>query len=132
MQITGSCHCGAVRFTATIDPDEVKACHCTDCQILSGAPLRGVVTVPIDRFALTGEVKSYVKVADSGNRRAQVFCPACGTPLYGAAETNPTGVAIRLGCIDQRAELMPKLQIWSGSAVPWLSGLAAIPQRQGQ
>ena len=44
---------------------------------------------PIEAFAVHGETKSYVKVADSGNRRAQVFCPECGTPLYATAPENP-------------------------------------------
>jgi|tagenome__1003787_1003787.scaffolds.fasta_scaffold20790291_3 hypothetical protein len=32
MKIDGSCHCGAVRCTAQINPDKVTLCHCTDCQ----------------------------------------------------------------------------------------------------
>ena len=125
MQVTGGCHCGAVRFTADIDPSGVLLCHCTDCQVLSGSAFRMVARAPVDTFAIRGEVKRYVKVAQSGNRRAQVFCPECGTPLYAAAADNPTSVGIRLGCVDQRAELKPTFQIWCHSALPWL---AQIPQ----
>jgi hypothetical protein len=129
MKITGGCHCGAVTFSADIDPVKVVACHCTDCQVLSGSPFRVVVPVPIESFALRGEVKSYVKVADSGNRRAQVFCPGCATPLYGAAPENPTFVTIRLGCVDQRAELKPVRQVWTHSAMPWLEQLGDVPSK---
>ncbi len=127
MQINGSCHCGAVSFTAFIDPSRVKVCHCADCQVLSGAPLRAAVAAPIETFALRGTVKSYVKVAESGNRRAQVFCPECGTPLYGAEPENPTMVVIRLGCVEQRAQLKPSAQVWHHSALPWLAELPSIP-----
>jgi hypothetical protein len=58
-------------------------CHCSDCQVLSGAPYRAVVAAPVDTLSVTGTTKSYVKVAQSGNRRAQVFCPECGTPPVG-------------------------------------------------
>ncbi|MCG3188544.1 MAG: hypothetical protein LKCHEGNO_00583 [Burkholderiaceae bacterium] len=127
MKIDGACHCGLVSFTAEIDPSRVMICHCTDCQVLSGSPMRAVVAAPIDRFAVRGQPKSYVKVAQSGNRRAQVFCPECGTPLYATAPENPTSVVIRLGCVRQRAQLKPAVQIWQHSAVPWLAGLQGIP-----
>lgn len=48
-----------------------------------------------------GPDKSYVKVAQSGNRRGHVFCPECATPLYATAPENATFVSIRLGCVRQ-------------------------------
>ena len=127
MHIDGRCHCGRIHFTAEVDPARVLLCHCTDCQTLSGSPFRQVVTAPIDSFVLSGTPKCYVKVADSGARRAQMFCPDCGTPLYAAAPENPSWVSIRVGCIRQRAALRPATQIWTRSALPWLCDLNAIP-----
>lgn len=132
MHINGSCHCGAITFTAEIDPGRVMVCHCTDCQILSGSPFRTVVAAPMAKFSLRGTPKSYVKVAQSGNRRAQMFCPDCGTPLYATAPDNPTSVVIRLGCVEQRAQLGPAVQIWQHSALPWLADLADVPGTPGQ
>jgi hypothetical protein len=126
MNIDGACHCGAISFTAEIDPSRVMICHCTDCQILSGAPFRAVVSAPIETLVVRGEPKRYVKVAESGNRRAQVFCPDCATPLFATAPENATSVVIRLGCVTQRAELVPSAQIWQRSALPWLAQLARI------
>jgi hypothetical protein len=127
MHIDGSCHCGAIRFTAEVDPARVMLCHCADCQTLSGGAFRHVVPAAIESFSITGTPKSYVKVADSGNRRAQMFCPECGTALYAAAPENPSWVSIRLGCVRQRAALRPMAQIWTRSAMPWLCELSAIP-----
>lgn len=127
MQIDGACHCGAVSFTAEIDPSRVMVCHCTDCQVLSGAPFRAVVAAPIETLKVSGPTKRYVKVAQSGNRRAQVFCPECGTPLWATAPENPTSVIIRLGCVRQRAQLKPAVQIWQHSALPWVYDLASVP-----
>ena len=126
MQINGRCHCGAVSFTAEIDPSRVMLCHCTDCQVMSGSAFRTIVMAPIDAFAVRGKTKSYVKVAASGNRRGQFFCPECGTPLYGADPENPTSISIRLGCVKERAQLKPATQIWHHSAMPWLAGLAEV------
>lgn len=127
MHIDGACHCGAVSFTAQIDPGRVMVCHCTDCQVLSGAPFRAVVAAAIETLTVSGQTKSYIKVAQSGNRRAQVFCPECGTPLWATAPENPTSIIIRLGCVRQRAQLKPAVQIWQHSALPWLAELASIP-----
>jgi hypothetical protein len=127
MHIDGRCHCGAISFTAEIDPSRVMVCHCTDCQVLSGSPFRAIVPASVDTFVLRGQPKSYIKTAQSGNRRAQVFCPDCGTPLYSTAPENATSVVIRLGCVSQRAALKPTVQIWQHSALPWLSELSTIP-----
>lgn len=127
MKIDGSCHCGAVTFTAKIDPGRVMVCHCADCQVLSGAPFRAVVAAAVETFDVRGETRSYVKVAESGNPRAQVFCPVCATPLFATAPENATQVIIRLGCVKQRAALEPAVQIWQRASLPWLAGLHGVP-----
>jgi hypothetical protein len=132
MQIDGQCHCGQVSFRALIDPDRVMVCHCADCQVLSGSPFRAVVAAPIESFSVQGQTKSYVKTADSGNKRAQVFCPTCGTPLFATAPENATSVVIRLGCVKQRARLVPSAQIWQHSAMPWLDRLQSVPGSKEQ
>jgi len=98
MQIDGACHCGLISFTAEVDPSRVTVCHCSDCQVLSGSPFRVLVAARTETFVLRRSPRSYVKVAQSGRRRAQVFCPECATPLYGTAPENPTSVNIRVGC----------------------------------
>ena len=127
MHIDGACHCGLITFTAEIDPARVIACHCSDCQVLSGSPFRVSVVAPVETLVLHGEPKSYIKVAESGNRRAQLFCPECATPLFAMAPENATTVIIRLGCVKQRAQLMPAVQLWQRSSMPWLSELHNIP-----
>ena len=132
MQVHGACHCGNVTFTAEVDPSKVLICNCADCQTLSGAPFRAIALAPIESFKVVGETKAYVKTAESGNKRAQVFCPECGTPLYASAVESPTNVTLRLGCVAERALLKPVLQLWQRSAAPWLSELSSIPGVQAQ
>lgn len=129
MNITGQCHCGSIRFTATADPAQVFACHCADCQVISGAPFRAVVPVPVGQVQLHGTPKQYVKVAASGNRRAQCFCGDCGTQLFATEADEPRTLNIRLGCVNERAELPPVVQVWHDSAMPWLKALDATPAR---
>jgi hypothetical protein len=68
----------------------------------------------------SGQPKIYVKTAESGNKRANAFCPNCGCPVYAAAPgANPPSYGLRVGALDQRADLpAPARQIWCRSALP--------------
>jgi hypothetical protein len=127
MKVDGRCHCGAIVYEAEIDPETVGLCHCTDCQTLSGTPYRWSAPAPAETFVLRkGEPKIYVKTSDAGTRRAQAFCPECGTPIYAAAEKERRTYSLRLGAVAQRAQLPPKRQIWCRSALPFASDLRAV------
>ncbi len=129
MKIDGGCHCGNISYAAEIDPDKVGICHCTDCQTLSGTAFRVSVPAARDAFTLlTGQPKIYVKTAESGAKRAQAFCPECGTPIYAAAANDPQIFNIRVGTVRQRAELRPKTQGWCRSARDWVMDLRPVKQ----
>ncbi len=130
MNITGQCHCGAISFTALIDPNKIVACHCADCQTFSGAPFRAVAFATPDNVKITGTPKHYVKTAASGNRRAQGFCGECSTQLYATEPDTPKVYGFRLGCVNERAQLAPTVQIWGNSAMPWLKTLQTMPQHE--
>jgi hypothetical protein len=134
MQIEGRCHCGAIAYEADIDPGQVFLCHCEDCQSFSGAPFRVRVLAPPDRFRLTrGTPRAYVKVAESGARRAMHFCPDCGTQIHGTdLENEALPVSISGGTVRQKAELVPVAQAWCRSRLPWLSQLDELPRLERQ
>lgn len=121
MKVTGHCHCGALSFEADADPGNVRICHCTDCQKLGGTAFTTNVPVATGSFKLLrGTPAIYIKTADSGNKRAHGFCSTCATRIYsGSVGIEPPQYSLRVGTLDQRAELPPKVQIWSCSALPW-------------
>ncbi|MFP6731693.1 MAG: GFA family protein [Alphaproteobacteria bacterium] len=132
MKIDGGCHCSAITYRAEIDPENVLICHCSDCQTLSGSAYRTVAFAKDGSFELlSGTLKTYIKIADSGNQRAQTFCPECGSPIYsGSPGDNPKNVGIRVGSCRQRDELRPKKQYWCGSAQDWSDNISALPKFQ--
>jgi hypothetical protein len=130
MHVDGACHCGNIKYEADIDPAGVGLCHCTDCQTISGAAFRIVVQAPKAGFRLlSGTPKTYVKTAESGNKRVQAFCPECGTSIYSAAAVDdPPAYGLRVGGLRQRAQLRPARQIWCRSALPWVNDIATLQQ----
>jgi hypothetical protein len=134
VKVNGACHCGQIKYEAEVDPERVSVCHCSDCQVLTGSPFRVSIPALPDTFRLlSGNPKSYVKVAESGNRRRHAFCPNCGSPVFATPDDdNPSRYTLRVGGLAQRAHLPPKSRIWCKSAVAWSQDIGALPGTQGQ
>lgn len=120
MQIDGACLCGEITWEALIDSELVGVCHCTDCQILSGSAFQFAARVARENFRLmSGELQTYVKIAENGNPRAMSFCGTCSTVIHGG-NTDDTGLlSLRLGGCNQKYDLSPQFQIWCQSALEW-------------
>lgn len=130
MQIHGSCHCGNIYYQALVNPDRTVICHCTDCQKLTGSAYR--VSIPAEEGSfrlIKGKPTIYIKIADSGARRAQAFCSNCGSPLYTYDADQPKVYGLRVGCIEERALLIPRKQKWCRSALKWTQSLASMEKQ---
>jgi hypothetical protein len=116
-------------YRAEVDPEKVAICHCRDCQIHSGTAYGVVVGIIDEQFhLLSGALKNYEKIAESGTVRALAFCPECGTRVY--AKTVGAGSSffgLRVGTVHERDQLVPKSQVWFQSAQEWASDLTSIP-----
>lgn len=71
--LTGTCHCGAVRWTLDTDPESVTACNCTLCRRYGA--LWGYGHIGHD-IHVSGETGAYRR----GDEAACDFhfCPGCG------------------------------------------------------
>jgi len=92
---TGSCLCGAVRFTIDAEIPEAIACHCSQCRKQTGHFL---VDCEVPRTAL--QVNGAVSWYRSSEKVRRGFCPTCGSVLFWdpLVKTDWTGVA--MGAID--------------------------------
>jgi hypothetical protein len=129
MIVHGACHCGAIAYEAEVDPARSVVCHCIDCQTLSGAAFRASVPARVEDFRLLkGAPRTYVKTAQSGNRRIQAFCGDCGSPFYSADAVGAKTYNLRIGVMAERAALPPQREIWCESALPWSRDVLALPK----
>ncbi len=128
MKVDGRCHCGDVTFEAEADPETTTVCNCTDCQTMTGGPMRTVVAARPGTFVLlSGKPTEYRKTADSGNVRLLAFCPRCGTALYSTTVGDgPKPYNMRVGALRQRDQLVPHRQIFVRSQQGWIRTLGSM------
>lgn len=116
----GGCLCGAVRYKCTGDTEDASYCHCDDCKKATGGPYTvGVLVQAAKLRILSGRVKGYTTIADSGRKITRKFCPTCGSPLFTKAEKCPNLVFLKAGCLDEPEIIKPSCQTWTKCAVPW-------------
>ena len=135
MKVDGACACGGITIEGEADAETASICHCTDCQTTSGSAFRVSIPVKGESFRVNGKPAIYIKTtAESGNPRAQAFCPTCGTSLYSTTpgDGQQAVYIVRVGMLRQRDQLMPRRQIWWRSARNWVTALDGIAKREKQ
>jgi hypothetical protein len=134
MKVHGKCHCGAIAYEAEVEAGSVNICHCLDCQTLTGSAYRANIQAPAPGFKLLrGNPRRYLKTADSGAKRVHAFCEICGAPIYSCAVENPRTYSLRVGALDERAQLgRPFRQVWTKRRLPWVPKLEGVPEIEGQ
>jgi hypothetical protein len=131
--LTGSCLCGAIRYTVNVPVTELRACHCTHCQKSSGASGTVNAIIPSSAFKLTqGTPKRYDAKADSGRTLYRYFCGDCGSPMYSQRATAPERVVVRAGTFDDSSGMKITGNIWTASACPWAYIDPVSTQHPGQ
>lgn len=116
---TGRCLCGSVRFEVDGEPTIVAHCHCEDCQRLTGAGHSTGAMFSTENFRITGELGEYELRSDNGNVVTRVFCPSCGSPIFGRNTGMEGFLTISLGIFDESAGFEPSVIIFARNRKPW-------------
>jgi hypothetical protein len=132
LPIAGGCLCGAVRFEIDAEPMAARTCWCRLCQYIGGGTAQVNVCFPADKVVMSGELRIYESVADSGNVMQRGFCPVCGTPVTSAATSRPHLMFIRAGTLDDPNLMGPQATIWTGAAPHWALISEDIPSYPAQ
>ena len=131
--LTGSCLCGAIRYTVSVPVTELRACHCTHCQKVSGTAGTVNAVIAGSAFRITqGTPKRYDSKADSGRTLYRYFCGDCGSPIYSQRSTGTEIVVVRAGTFDNSEGMTIATNIWTRSARPWAYIDPASQQLPGQ
>lgn len=122
----GRCSCGEVRYRMRSEPMIVHACHCTECQRLSGGPFAINALVEADRITLlAGEPVAVPVKGTSGKPQTIMRCPKCHVALWSHYPgAGPAIAFVRVGTLEQPGRLPPDIHIYTSTKLPWL-GLRA-------
>lgn len=114
MPFTGSCHCGAIRYTVAEDaPANAMACNCSICR--RKAPLHHFTTP--DKFTLHTPREAVATYKFNHHAVAHHFCKTCGIAPFAEGE-GPKGpmVEINLRCADGVDIDALKIQHYDGAS----------------
>ncbi len=130
--IHGGCACGAVRWKASEEPVEVRACWCRLCQYYAAGGASLNLVFRIEAVEVQGELRDHALTAESGRHMHRRFCPQCGVHVTSAAEERPHLLVIRAGTLDDAGRYAPRANIWTDAAPPWALMDATLPRYAGQ
>jgi hypothetical protein len=131
--LEGGCACTAVRYRLRSGPLIVHACHCTECQRLTGAAFALNALIESDRLEiLAGEPRAMPVTGTSGKPQDIFRCPSCATALWSHYPGAGAKLAfVRVGTLDEPARLPPDIHIFTSTKLPWLElpeGARSVPE----
>jgi hypothetical protein len=118
VSLSGSCHCGAVRFEVTEDFSAVRICHCTTCKKLSGGAGTTNGRARTDTIrVVAGEELIRTYQPDEGSSKS--FCSQCGSNLFGGGWPESEFSSVRISAIDSPFDRKPDAHTYVRSVAPW-------------
>lgn len=117
----GGCLCGRLRYRVTGNPKAVNACHCLDCQRLTGSAFAVNAMFATSAVEETGTSWSESDRVGNEPGKRQWRCSDCGVLLF--ADHPSFGNAmrfIRVGTLDDGSELEPDTHYFVRSKHPWI------------
>lgn len=114
MQLEGSCHCGAIRFSMESEtPYPFNLCYCSICRKTAGAGGYAInLGAKSDTLKVEGEeyMRTYHAIMEDGSRSsaARRFCGECGTALWLWSPEWPELIHPHAGAIDTPLPVPPE------------------------
>lgn len=92
----GGCHCGAVRFRAKVDLEQLSQCNCSIC---TKKGLLHLSIFPDDFELLKGKNALTVYTFETGVAQHS-FCSHCGMHAFYIPRSQPHKITVNARCLD--------------------------------
>ncbi len=116
----GGCSCSKLRYRMNASPLIVHACHCRQCQRVTGTAF--VMNALIEKSQveiLSGTIAEY---HFPETYHTAFFCPECVTYVWSEYKSGTFDSCwfIRVGTLDEPDRLPPDVHIYTESKQPWV------------
>jgi hypothetical protein len=108
---SGGCHCGAVRFEASLpEAVDAQACNCSMCEKVGFIH----IIVPESRFRLTRGEDALTRYRFNTGVAEHLFCSTCGVKSFYRPRSNPDGWSVNARCLDNWDGLDIRIEAFDG------------------
>ena len=119
--IEGGCGCKYIRYRMVGKPLIVHCCHCRWCQRETGSAFALNAAIEANRVIHLGPEPMLTKVpSESGRGQVLARCPKCNVAIWSNYE-GPLVRYVRVGTLDQPANCLPDVHIFTASKQPWVT-----------
>jgi hypothetical protein len=94
--MSGSCHCGRVRFRVTADLSHVTECNCSIC---SKKGFLHLIVSP-ERFELLSGKETLTTYRFNTGVARHTFCSICGMHPFYVPRSDPDKIDVNVRCLD--------------------------------
>lgn len=117
----GSCLCGSVAYELREDPLAFYACHCSDCQRMTGSSFSlSLIARREGVRGIRGEPRTRRVEMPDGRAKESSVCARCGSRLWGPSRV-PALLVLEAGTLEAPSWLRSPVHIWTRSAQPWVA-----------
>lgn len=121
---SGGCHCGAVRFQATLSDgfNTIRRCTCSYCR------MRGAIAASVEMDGITFLHGEHILTSYRFNTGAaqHFFCSRCGIYTHHQRRSNPRQYGVNVACLDGVSPFdFPEVPVMDGVKHPSDTGGAA-------
>ncbi len=115
----GRCACGGVSYSLSERPKFSYLCQCRQCQVATGTGHAALMMVRTESLDISGSLKFFDQLADSGNTMSRGFCPNCGTPIVLRSSGYPDMRFLTAGSLDNADAFQPSQLLWHSQGRNW-------------
>lgn len=118
--VTGSCRCGAIKYSSTHLALELTNCHCVTCRKLSGGPYLTFGAFPVSSLTFDSKPTA-LKTTEYSDIATRTHCRECGSPISMQYKRQPERIWLTAGTFDEIRGDMGKVEqhIFLREKAPW-------------
>ena len=125
--ISGQCHCGSIKWTASLPHKVALNCHCNTCRSLSGADYSSWVVLPSEQFTLlSGD--DLLTEYQASEKFSKSFCSKCGSTVSCINDDKfPGHIYVAKGNITSEFDIPAEIQVFTKYKADWVTIDESIP-----